>query len=164
MGPYNPSGAMWTQWFPSNYRVRWRLNRWDTLLTDNNRWNESTKNWWVAFWQYNEAFPICVQTDEHKEKKKLLVKQSTCSSNANCKEKEKKVQHGLPPTWIIRAHCPFLFKSPLGTRQGNTALSCGGQWSGRTGSYLQMNRLSLRNKRLKLKIAGKLPILIEEII
>ena len=37
-------------------------------------------------------------------------------------------------------------------------------WSGRTGSYLQMNRLSLRNNRLKFKAAGKLPIILEEFI
>ena len=39
-------------------------------------------------------------------------------------------------------------------------------WSGieRTGGYLQMNRLSLRNNRLKFKTAGKLPIGLEESI
>ena len=37
-------------------------------------------------------------------------------------------------------------------------------WSGRTGSSLQMNRLSLRNNRLKFKAAGKLPIILEEFI
>jgi hypothetical protein len=36
--------------------------------------------------------------------------------------------------------------------------------SGRTGSYLQMNRLSLRNNRLKFKTAGELPIVLEEFI
>ena len=36
------------------------------------------------------------------------------------------------------------------------------QWSGRTSSQLQMNRLSLRNNRLKFKTAGKLPIILEE--
>ena len=36
-------------------------------------------------------------------------------------------------------------------------LLLGHLWSGRTGSYLQMNRLSLRNKWLKIKTAGKLP-------
>ena len=36
------------------------------------------------------------------------------------------------------------------------------QWSGRTGSQLQMNRLSLRNNRLKLKASGELPITLEE--
>ena len=30
------------------------------------------------------------------------------------------------------------------------------QWSGRTGSYLQMNRLSLKNNRLKFKTAEKI--------
>jgi hypothetical protein len=35
---------------------------------------------------------------------------------------------------------------------------------GRSGSKLQMNRLSLRNNRLKFKIAGKLPIVLEESI
>ena len=38
------------------------------------------------------------------------------------------------------------------------------QWSGRTGSWLQMNRLSLRNNRLKFKTAGKLPIILENFI
>ena len=37
-------------------------------------------------------------------------------------------------------------------------------WSGRTGSYLQMNRLSLRNNRLMLETAGKLPVVLEEFI
>jgi hypothetical protein len=37
-------------------------------------------------------------------------------------------------------------------------------WSGRTGSQLQMNRLSLWNSRLKFKTAGKLPISLEEFI
>ena len=37
-------------------------------------------------------------------------------------------------------------------------------WSGRTDSYLHMNQLSLRNNRLKFKIAGKLPIILEEYI
>ena len=37
-------------------------------------------------------------------------------------------------------------------------------WSGRTGSELQMNQLSLRNNRLKFKTAGKLPIVLEEFI
>ena len=37
-------------------------------------------------------------------------------------------------------------------------------WSGRTNSLLQMNRLSLRNNQLKFKIAGKLPIILEEFI
>ena len=35
-------------------------------------------------------------------------------------------------------------------------------WSGRTGSYLQIYRLSLRNNRLMFKSAGKLPIILEE--
>ena len=38
------------------------------------------------------------------------------------------------------------------------------QWSGRTGSWLQMNRPSLRNDRLKFKTARKLPIVLEEFI
>ena len=38
------------------------------------------------------------------------------------------------------------------------------QWPGRTGSKLQMNRLSLKNNRLQFKIAGKLPIILEEFI
>ena len=37
-------------------------------------------------------------------------------------------------------------------------------WSGRTGSQLQMNRLSFRNNRVKFKTAGKKPILLEEFI
>ena len=38
------------------------------------------------------------------------------------------------------------------------------QWMGRTGSWLQMNRLSLRNNRVKvIKTAGKLPSLLEDI-
>ena len=37
-------------------------------------------------------------------------------------------------------------------------------WPGRTGSWLQMNQLSLRNNRLKFKTAGKLPIILEEFI
>ena len=36
------------------------------------------------------------------------------------------------------------------------------QCPGRTGGWLQMNRLSLRNNRLKFKTAGKLPIILEE--
>ena len=35
---------------------------------------------------------------------------------------------------------------------------------GRTGSWLQMNRLSWRNGRLKFKVAGKLLIVLEEFI
>ena len=38
------------------------------------------------------------------------------------------------------------------------------QWSGRTGSLLQMNRLSLRNNRLNFKTVGKLPVILEEFI
>ena len=38
------------------------------------------------------------------------------------------------------------------------------QGLGRTGGYLQMNRLSLRNNRLKFKISGELPIIVEETI
>ena len=38
------------------------------------------------------------------------------------------------------------------------------QWTGRTGSYLQMNQLSLRNNRLKFMTLGKAPINFEEII
>jgi hypothetical protein len=38
------------------------------------------------------------------------------------------------------------------------------QWSRRTGSKFHMNWLSLRNNRLKLKTAGKLPIILEEFI
>ena len=34
------------------------------------------------------------------------------------------------------------------------------RWSGRTGSMLQMNSLSLRNNRLKFKTARKLPIIL----
>ena len=37
-------------------------------------------------------------------------------------------------------------------------------WSGKTGSSLQMNRLSLRNNRLKFKTAGKFLIIFEEFI
>ena len=37
-------------------------------------------------------------------------------------------------------------------------------WSGRTSSELQMNRLSLRNNRLKFKNSGELPITLEEFI
>ena len=38
---------------------------------------------------------------------------------------------------------------------GHTELRCElHQWTGRTGSWLQMNRLSLRNSRLKFKTAG----------
>ena len=38
-------------------------------------------------------------------------------------------------------------------------------WSGtRTGSWLQMSRLSLRNHRSRLETAGKLPIILEEFI
>ena len=37
-------------------------------------------------------------------------------------------------------------------------------WSGRTGSKLQMNRLSLRINRLKFKTAGNLPTILEEFI
>ena len=37
-------------------------------------------------------------------------------------------------------------------------------WSGNTGGWLQMNRLSLRNNQLKFKTPGKLPILSEEYI
>ena len=36
------------------------------------------------------------------------------------------------------------------------------QWSRRTGSSFQVNRLSLRNNQLKFKTAGKLPIILEE--
>ena len=36
------------------------------------------------------------------------------------------------------------------------------QGSGRTNSYVQMNRLSLRNNRLKLETSGELPIILEE--
>ena len=36
--------------------------------------------------------------------------------------------------------------------------------SGRTGSWLQINWLSLRNNRLELKIAGKLSAILEELI
>ena len=39
------------------------------------------------------------------------------------------------------------------------------QWSGRTGSYLHIHWLTLRNKRLKfIKTAGKSPIVLEELI
>jgi hypothetical protein len=38
------------------------------------------------------------------------------------------------------------------------------QWMERTGSWVQMNRLSLRNNRLKFKTAGELPIILEEFI
>ena len=38
------------------------------------------------------------------------------------------------------------------------------QWAGRTGCWLQMSRLSLRNNRLKVKTLGKLPIILEEFI
>ena len=38
------------------------------------------------------------------------------------------------------------------------------QWSPRTGSWLQMNRLTLRNNQLVLKTAGKLPTILEEFI
>ena len=38
------------------------------------------------------------------------------------------------------------------------------QWSGRTGSWLQMNWLSLRNNRLKFKTAEKLSIILEEFV
>jgi hypothetical protein len=39
------------------------------------------------------------------------------------------------------------------------------QWSGRTGGWLQMHRLSLRNnRRFKFKTARKLPIIIEKFI
>ena len=34
--------------------------------------------------------------------------------------------------------------------------------SGRTGSSLQMNQLSLRDNQLKFKTAGKLPVILEE--
>ena len=36
------------------------------------------------------------------------------------------------------------------------------QWLGRTDGYLQMNRLSLRNNRLKFKTSGGLPITFKE--
>ena len=45
-----------------------------------------------------------------------------------------------------------------------TPRSAVGLRSVRTGSYLQMNRLSLRNNRLKLTTARKLPIVLEEFI
>ena len=38
------------------------------------------------------------------------------------------------------------------------------QGSGRTGGWLQMNRLSLRNNRLKLETLGELLIILEEFI
>ena len=39
-----------------------------------------------------------------------------------------------------------------------------GQGSGRTGSSLQKNRLSLRNNRLKFETSGEIPIILEESI
>ena len=56
--------------------------------------------------------------------------------------------------WQNRHKCK---NEPCMTRPQTSKLS-----SGRTGSSLQMNRLSLRNNRLKFKIAGKLPIILEE--
>ena len=47
---------------------------------------------------------------------------------------------------------------------GSSRFKASVQWSGRTGSKLQMNQLSLRNNRLKFKIAGKLLITLEEFI
>ena len=40
----------------------------------------------------------------------------------------------------------------------------GDHWTGRTGCWLPMNRLSWRNNRLKLKTLGQLPIILEEFI
>ena len=37
-------------------------------------------------------------------------------------------------------------------------------WLGRTDSYLQMKRLSLRNNQLKYETSGELPIILEKFI
>ena len=55
-----------------------------------------------------------------------------------------------------------LIKSTHGVCIYRLSLLKSKQWSGRTGSQLQMNRLSLRNNRFET--AGKVPILLEESI
>ena len=55
--PYIPSGAMWNQWFRTNYGVWWRLQRRATLVTDGNCGGSRQKMLRIIL-QWNEAFPF----------------------------------------------------------------------------------------------------------
>ena len=77
----------------------------------------------------------------------------------------------LPPTLPKATYLPYFKGGILPERQAFKGLSLQGmtldfskQWSGRTGSYLQLSRPYLRNNRLTFKTAGKLPIILKEYI
>ena len=80
--------------------------------------------------------------------------------------------HGIRPLGVQRHLSPNAKKVvPFSHVKKKTFLQKEGgktrhlhQGSGRTGGSLQMNRLSLRNNRLKLETSRELPIILEESI